>query len=274
MKKNICLLCIIFIISLLYSCNIETDEVISNDITVIPISTTNETIINYITEESEKFDYSNERILIEEYTRYSDILYHSKKYNIINNIYLDFDYSIEKEVFIEFPKISSAKDSEINDSNINKVLKETALNDYKNYWINEGLLLDRTYKIIYADDYLFSVVFESEPAVKGANHPKTECFAITINLETSEPCSLVDFISSYTILEQKISDGKYELIHNAITPDTDSDDMKLFNERLYEYTSIPIENHINDFYVNDDGTICIIIETIQAYAGFFIIRFF
>ena len=66
-------------------------------------------------------------------------------------------------------------------------------------------------------------------------------------------------------------DGKYEIIHEII-PGMNSDEVIKFIKGNYE--NINIENHIKDFYINIDGTICIIIETFHANGDYIIIHLF
>ena len=151
---------------------------------------------------------------------------------------------------------------------INELIKEAAIDNYSEQWNLEGLTLEQKYLIEKHDEELLSIVFYRYSYVAGTAHPTDTCHAVTINLRTAEEFVLSDFIKSYGYLEDKIAEGKYEVLYGGLKTFT-ADEILHFYRTSIE--NVPIEQNLHKFYIAKDGGVCIIFDLPKAGGNYSIL---
>lgn len=171
------------------------------------------------------------------------------------------------DVKISFPQFSNNEN--ITAEKVNKIIKETAINNYYKQWNLKGLTLDQTYNIEKQGSEFLSIVFYGYIHVAGTAHPTNSCHAVTMNLKTAETYTLSHFIKSYDDLENNILDGKYEVLYGGLKA-LNSDEVLSIIHDSFENT--PINENATQFYISEDDSLCIIIDVPHAAGDYSIVK--
>lgn len=189
-----------------------------------------------------------------------------------HNTLIDMFYKKTSEnmnIKIHYPQIvDSDIDSETN-NRINKLIKERAVYTHLEKWIMEGLTFEQSYVVEKQENHILSIVFFAYAYVSGTAHPTDICFSITINTRTADEFSILDFVESYEYIENKIITGEYEVLYGGLKALNSDEILKIF-EKHFENTYI--EKSVLDFYINNNGEICIIIPLPKAGGNYSILR--
>ena len=144
---------------------------------------------------------------------------------------------------------------------INELIKKAAIGDYSEQWNLEGLTLDQKYQIEKYDDELLSIVFYRYSYVAGTAHPLETCHAVTLNLITTEEFALSDFAKTYEYLEDKVAEGKYEVLYGGLKTFTIEEILHFVHINI---ENVPMEQNLSKFYIAKNGGVCIIFDLPKA----------
>lgn len=169
----------------------------------------------------------------------------------------------EESRFVEifYPQLIMSENRLI--GTINSAIKDGALNQYESHWVLSGLTLKQDYSITLLTGKEISVVFKATPYVLGAAHPVDICHAITVDLLSGSVQNLSNIIATYDDIQECIYNGLYD-VQGSLSIYT-SEGLWLQIERMY--ACVDLEEHYNDFYLESDGSLCIIISGLGHGAG-------
>ena len=189
------------------------------------------------------------------------------EYTLISELYEQVNDGLN--VKISYPQI--VNNENINTTDINNLIREAAINEYFEKWNVDNLTFEQLYNVENQGDNLLSIVFDVYAYVAETAHPTNTCYAVTINTNTAEKYNLSDFIESYEYLEDKISNGEYEVLGGELKI-YNSDELVNFVQSRFK--NIPLESNIQNFYIDSDGNICIIIYLPHAAGDYSILRIY
>ena len=247
MKKNIFIICIILVLNLTVGCKQ------GNLNNFIPVSDNMiEGTIASSKSDNTKLDSVNPK--------------NNSKVELKDKIFEQIKDDLN--IKIRYPQIS--ENGNIMIKKINKLIKEAAINKYYEHWNTEGLTVDQTYNVEKNENDFLSIVFITYAYVAKTAHPNFICHAVTVNLKTGEQCKLSDFVESFEYLEDKITDGKYEILTGGLKMFASDSDAILGYVRS-DIKRVPMEQNTKKFYITDEGEICIIIDMLHAAGDYSIV---
>jgi hypothetical protein len=193
-------------------------------------------------------------------------------FDMINNVMYE---RIEEgvNIVIEYPQFSNVNNSIIVE--INSIIQEAALSDFYERWILEGLIvegltLEQSYTIEMFNDSILSIIFNQYSYVAQNASPSHLIYAVTIDLKSGLRNTLFDFIETYECLESLILSCEYEVTYGELMI-FEPNHLWAFVQSYFSHA--PSQNNIQNFYISEDGSLCIIFEVSRAGGGYSVVVF-
>lgn len=207
----------------------------STETTSIPeteSSTETTTESNYIKYEKEKAGYYNEFL--------------KRGYKIISQKIEDIDAKIQKNIILNYPKITGFENKNI-ENKANEVIKNTVLEKYNYY--KEINYFDKTdwdinYEIVYINKDILSIMFKGYIYSPDNAHGTDTIFTVNINLNTGDKIYINDLFNNN--FKEKMVHKFVKGINIDIPKSMDLETQKAINQEYSLYID-DFDNSYNNF---------------------------
>ena len=174
-------------------------------------------------------------------------------------IFENIDEAREIDITIKYPQISGL-DDEKKQRLINELVKESAMEPY--YYFQERDLtsdpceapFNKTswpveYKIVYASEDIFSIVFKGYAMTRGSAHGTNLVYAVNIDLKTGERITIDELFDNS--FEEKLNMETFDMniLGEKISKEDMSDDAnEMLEETIFNYKGNFINSHDNFYF--------------------------
>ena len=181
--------------------------------------------------------------------------YHSDKssvpeYSISTQIY---EKSAEgQRIHIRYPQVEGLRHISVEEQ-INRLLYDTGVNIYLDYWNNSMLTVDGSFEVKYQSDTCLSILFQGEPYVQGSAHPTKVTFAVTVDMTTGNEIPLEQIIGDMDMLKDNFTPDYFCMVSGIDSIESGD----TFTQRIDSYLHSPVlyddQEHYHDYYITENA---------------------